>query len=162
MDTFAEAISKIGDLSDAMLHERLVVSDKGQINGRTVRDCPPGHIMLRQPPSSEKDIRVTIPAQFMSEWKPDIWKDSGLKLKKVMVMQNTDFSGIFALLPVAHNIIGKGVYRLEQNAEDGQARFMTTRNHLGRCLNEAIEFVAFKLHGSAGMVDLRGLKMVGE
>lgn len=154
----SEELAKAAELDEAEFDSCFAPGKYGNVNGRSVRDCPPGHIMFRQPPSSEHDIRVTIPASFMQEWKPVAWAGAGLKDKKVMVLIHLTVGGLFALKPVAPDRVGKGVYRLEQNAEDGQARFMTTRRYLGRQMNEQIEYVPFEIRETLGMMDLNKLK----
>ena len=131
---------------------------RGLMNGRTARDCPSGHIMLRQPPSNEKDIRVTLTAEFMSKWKPSAWTNAGLKGKKVQLLLDQNEPGLVVFKPVHPDAIGMGLYRLEQNTEGGQARLMTTRAYLKRQLNQPIEFVPFEVQGDLAMADLRGLK----
>lgn len=154
MANLNSTLAQAAELDDVAFAARFQPGKHGNTNGRSARDCPDGHVLLRQPASSVHDIRVTIPAVIMQGWKPVVWTDGN---KKIHLLIDSEEPGLFVLRPMAHDAVGKGVFRLEQNTEDGQARFMTTRRYVGRQLGVPLEYVPFQINGTLAMMDLRKL-----
>ncbi|MGX8011666.1 hypothetical protein ACVDG8_023175 [Mesorhizobium sp. ORM8.1] len=152
--TILESISTIETASFNIL---FAPNEAARVNSRTSADIPAGHVLLRQPPSNERDLRVTIPVEFMQAWKPAEWKGVAIKHKKVQLLLANETPGLLALKPVASDFEGKGVYHLEQNDDSGQARFMTTRSYVKRKLNGPTAAVPFKLVDGIGFLDFTTL-----
>lgn len=147
----------ISTIETARFDALFAPNEAARTNSRTSTDIPAGHVLLRQPKSNEKDLRVTIPAEFMQDWKPAEWNGVAIKHRKVQLHLAKETPGLMALKPVASNFEGKGVYRLEQNSDGGQARFMTTRSYVQRKLNGPSAAVPFKLVDGIGFLDLTTL-----
>ncbi|MER8782293.1 hypothetical protein NKH60_13720 [Mesorhizobium sp. M1006] len=144
----------------AQLDTAFAPNAAARINSRTSADIPAGHVLLRQPKSNEKDLRVTIPVEFMQDWKAEEWKGVAIKQKKIQLLLANATPGLFALKPVASDFEGKGVYSLDQNNDGSQARFMTTRSYVMRKLNGPSAVVPFKLVDSVGFLDLTTLSVI--
>ncbi|TPK85224.1 hypothetical protein [Mesorhizobium sp. B2-4-17] len=150
-------LDNISTIETARFDTLFAPNEAARVNSRMSANVPTGHVLLRQPKSNENDLRVTIPVEFMQGWKPDEWKGVALKHRKVQLHLANETPGLLALKPVASDFLGKGVYRLEQNSDGGQARFMTTRSYVKRKLNGDSAPVPFRLVDGIGFLDLTAL-----